>query len=458
MTSRAQKRLRSDDNIDRDRLSELPDDVIVRILSCMPTIDAVRTVLLRRFGTLWTWIHTLDFDMSEYLNKFSQRERRNRDQTRWFCRFVHNVLSLHQNHSIDSFRLLMKFDCCIERLKAIDEINEWLRFALDRQAKEIGLVDEYNYGFCSSKLSEFTSQFLVTLQLDSWEFEGEYKVELGSLKKLSLDQVFMNDENFQRFISGCPSLQELVIVNPYGMNKLRLSAPNIVKLSLVLTYGTHGGYHPTLLYFPNVKNLYLEITAWLLDIVDVSSVRNIYIKNLNFSMDHDDYVATINQVLVGRFQGIEVFRLSCDASKEFLHTIQNLQLLECRWRRIVLELQDFCESCLLGVYRLMNSLKQLEELIIYTTEDFKASADLLRVKLPSSYVTPQLKTITLHGYEKSWKSQHQLVELLLKSAAALDKLVIVPMKSRLKETDELDFVKNLSSFPKASPSARVIFA
>ncbi|XP_074270425.1 uncharacterized protein LOC141594134 [Silene latifolia] len=268
----------------------------------------------------------------------------------------------------------------------------------------------------------------------------------------------MTDENFQRFISGCPSLQELIIANPFGMKKLSLIAPNIDKLWLVLMDEDQWS-RPLLLYFPNLQNLYLEINnGWLLDIIDVSSVHNIYIKNLNFFMNFDDEVPTINQLLVGRFKGIEVFQLSCDASKEFLDEIQNLPLLECKWRRIVLELQDFCESCLLGVYHLMNSLNHLEELVIYTTEDFKASADLLRVERPSSYVTPQLKTITMHGYEKSWMSQLQLVNLLLKSAAALDKLVIVPMKRRLTEAEVLDFVKKLASFPKASPSARVIFA
>ncbi|XP_074270424.1 F-box/FBD/LRR-repeat protein At5g56420-like [Silene latifolia] len=449
MTLKTQKRIRlSEDNVDRDRLGEMPDDVLVRILSCLPIIDAVRTVLLRRFGNLWTLIHTLEFDMSGYLDNFCRWECNNK-HIEWFCRFVRNVLILHQNLCIDKFHVCIDFDSCYERQMAGPDISMWSRFALCRQAKEIKISDECNNDFgTSSILPKFTSQSLVTLELDSCAYDGEFQVDLGCLKKLSLNRVSMTDENFQRFISGCPSLHELIIANPFGMKKLSLIAPNIDKWS-----------RPMLLYFPNLQNLYLEINnGWLLDFIDVSSVHNIYIKNLNFFMNFDDEIPTINQVLVGRFQSIEVFQLSCDASKEFLDEIQNLQLLECRWRRIVLELQDFCESCLLGVYHLMNSLKHLEELVIYSTEDFKASDNLLRVELPSSYVTPQLKTITIHGYEKSWMSQLQLVKLLLKSAAALDKLVIIPMKRHLTKPEELDFVKKLSSFPKASPSARVIFA
>ncbi|XP_074270429.1 uncharacterized protein LOC141594137 [Silene latifolia] len=271
----------------------------------------------------------------------------------------------------------------------------------------------------------------------------------------------MTNEYFQRFISGCPSLQELVIVNLFEMTKLSISAPNIDKLSVFLL-DEHLLNHPRplLLYFPDLKNLYLEINSWKLDIIDVSSVRNIYIKYLNFYMNHhDDLVLTINQALVGKFEGIEVFRLSRNASKEFLHSIQNLELVQCKWKRIVLEVQDFCNNCVLGLYHLMKSLAYLEELIIYTTEDFKASRGLLRIYFPPPpYVTPQLKTVTLHGYAKSWKSQVRLVELLLKRAAALDKLIIVPINHRLKEEEQLEFVKHLSRSRRASPTARVIFS
>ncbi|KAK9666455.1 hypothetical protein RND81_14G186100 [Saponaria officinalis] len=53
MKSSSRKRNRcSEVDVGRDRLSEMPDEVIVHILSCMPTLDAVRTVLLRRFGNL----------------------------------------------------------------------------------------------------------------------------------------------------------------------------------------------------------------------------------------------------------------------------------------------------------------------------------------------------------------------------------------------------------------------
>ncbi|XP_074272663.1 F-box/LRR-repeat protein At1g55660-like [Silene latifolia] len=450
MELRPQKRICSSKN-GRDRFSELPDDVIVRILSCLPTVDAVRTVLLRRFGNLWTLIHTLNFDYDDYIDNFCNCKS-NVKRIRWFCCFVRNALMRQQNLSIHSFHLSIAFNYQDERNKAGDDIKEWLRFALDRQVKEIRLSDnsEYQLG-CSSILPNmFTSQFLVTLHLHSCGFKGEFQVKLGSLKKLSLKYVTLTDENFRRFISGCPSLQDLLIKYPIWMKKLSFSAPKIEKLYLARSYG--GSRFS--LNSPNLKSLNLKFVDWRIDIIDVSSVRDIYIKYERCFMNEDDVLA-LNQMLE-KFEGIEVFRLSCNTSKHFLRIIQKLELLQSRWKRVVLELDDFCGSCLLGMYHLMRSLKHLEELIIHTTEDFKATADLLNIELSSPCVTPQLKTITLHGYGKSWKSQLQLIEFLLKSAAVLEKLVIVSI-CRLKETDELEFVKHVSSFPRTS-TAKVIFA
>ncbi|XP_074270418.1 F-box/LRR-repeat protein At3g26922-like [Silene latifolia] len=455
MSSRPQKRVRSSEgDVGRDRLSEMPDEVLVNILSFMETLDAVRTVLLRRFGNLWTLIHNLEFDTTY-----------SREKKAWVRRFVRNVLMLHQKPSIDRFELCVEFDDEDERDEAANDIKIWFRFALDRQAKEITLSDISSHStFCTTFVPKLTSQFLVTLDIKYCLIETEIQVKLGSLKKLSLTYVYLDDEIFQRFISGCPSLQELFIMDPFGMTDLSFSSPNIDKLSLEFNDEEHWE-HSLALNIPNLKILHLEIYMIGVDIIgtrgvhiiDVSSVRDIYII-YHVSFVSDDEVFPFTTKLLEKFEGAQVFRLSLDFSKIFLRVIQNLQLLRNRWKRIVLELDDFCESYLLGIYHLMRSLKHFEELIIYTTEDFKASTDLQQVELSPPYVPPQLKTITLHGYGETWNSQLLIIESLLKSAAVLDKFVIAPMKHQLKEADKFEFVKQVSSLPKASSSARVIFA
>ncbi|XP_074270797.1 F-box/FBD/LRR-repeat protein At5g56420-like [Silene latifolia] len=136
MILRSGKRIRSsEDDLERDRLSELPDDIILQMISCMPIIDAVRTVLLRRFGNLWTLVPTLKFDMSALSANLSQQESDHMGR-RVSC-FIRNVLMLHQNLSIDRFHLLIKSDSSYETYKAAAaDITKWLSFGFDRQAEE----------------------------------------------------------------------------------------------------------------------------------------------------------------------------------------------------------------------------------------------------------------------------------------------------------------------------------
>ncbi|KAH9617942.1 hypothetical protein KSS87_005090 [Heliosperma pusillum] len=447
-----------------DRLSEMPDEIIVHILSCMPTFDAVRTMLIRRFGNLWTLVHTLNFVVPEVLDTMAV-DSKWRNDVGQFNIFVRNVLMRHKRPFIDKFHLLL--GCLYENgsEEARDDIRMWLKFALEKQAKEIYFCDVRDEFSFSSEFPNFTSQSLMTLELRNCTIFPEFQVNLGSLKKLILRNTGMREEAFQQFICGCPSLQELRINEP-TMKNLKFSAPNIRKLSLVFMKEPFF-YDPWSLDVPNLKSLDLE-TIWIPDVIDVSSIRDVYLKGLDFAVTDEDELKMFI-VFLEKFSRSEVFQLSLDASESFLHSIDELNLLQIRWKRVVLGLRIFCQSCLLGVYQLMKNSKDLEELVIYTDttltytsvcntrnlfsgQAFRASAKLPPVELFDPCVMPKLKIVTLHGYAKPWKHQLQLVEFLLKRATFLEKLVIVP-----NQRHKMNFVMRVSTFQRSSPSARVLF-
>ncbi|KAK9666459.1 hypothetical protein RND81_14G186400 [Saponaria officinalis] len=438
----------SEVDVGRDRLSEMPDEVIIHILSCMPTLDAVRTVLLCRFGNLWTLVPTLKFNICEpdYLDYYEFEQ---------FNIFIRNVLMLHKKLSIDTFHLHTDYWDYIDS-KGVDDVKIWLRFALGRQAKEIEFRTQCDYPF----LHNFISQSLVTLTLYGCSIDPQLQVTLTSLKKLSLEFVSMCDEAFQQFISGCPSLQELLIVNPYGIKKLSLSAPNIDKLSLFHDDECHGA-NLMLLDIPNLKSLDLNVCPV---IIDVSSVRDLHMEDFfgdRYYFDKDDELNTKLKMFLGKCKDVEVFRLSRDASRQFLDAIQSLCLSQNRWKCVVLELGTFAENYLLGIYQLMSSLKHLEELIIYSEYEYRgASTVLIPVELSSPCVMPKLRSVTLHVYSKPWDRWLQLVQFVLRSAACLEKLVIVPNNKyyQLTTAEELEFFKLVSSFHRSSPNASVLFA
>ncbi|KAK9666451.1 hypothetical protein RND81_14G185800 [Saponaria officinalis] len=187
MKSSSRKRNRcSEVDVGRDRLGEMPDEVIVHILSCMPTLDTVRTVLLRRFGNLWTLVPTLKFNIHE------PYYRLNNYKFEQYNIFIHNVLMLHKRLTIDTFHLHTGSWEYIDS-KGVDDVKIWLRFALGRQAKEI----EFHTLCDDPFLPNFISQSLVRLTLHGCSIDPQLQVTLTSLKKLSLESVYMCEEAFQ---------------------------------------------------------------------------------------------------------------------------------------------------------------------------------------------------------------------------------------------------------------------
>ncbi|XP_074302819.1 F-box/FBD/LRR-repeat protein At3g26920-like [Silene latifolia] len=454
----------------RDRLSEMPDEVIVHILSYLPIVDAVRTMLIRPFGTLWTWVPTLDFDLEEVLAELVPADCYwTTDDVRRSFIFVCNVLMLHKRPFIDKFRLYLHYQTNgIRRSELGDEIRMCLKLALDKQARAIYFDEVGNQYFSkSSDYPNFISESLVTLELTSFIIYPKLEVDLGSLKELILDNVTMTEKEFQKFISGCPSLQVLHIDSPSYIRNLSFSAPNIRKLFLRLEEeypDEEPDEEPWRLDFPNLKSLDLNLYG-IPDIIhmEFSCVRDVCL-SVSFRRLGDSEIELRRfKLFWEKLSQSEVFRLPLNLDSEhFLHLLNDLDLLQIRWKRVVLPLRIICQRCVLGVYQLIRSSKDLEELDVHTNTTLTSRSvcdtpNLFSGELLYPCVMPKLKTVTLHGYAKPWEHQLQLVEFLLKSATVLEKLVIVPNKCRLTAEEKLDFVIHVSSFQRFSPSARVLF-
>ncbi|KAK9706521.1 hypothetical protein RND81_07G131900 [Saponaria officinalis] len=198
------KKITNSENINAtnctDRLSELPDEVIVHILSFLPNVDVVRTMLLRRFRNVWTFVPTLRFDLHAYTYGMIRLD---------LC----SKCSDHKGPTIDTFRIsINKFDDDLFVQDVIDDVQMWVIFAIDKGVKNL------DFGISSYDdilpRCVYTSQSLVTLSLSEVKLEDQTQVHLGSLRKLSLYCVHGSDQAFERLISGCPSLLKLIIDKP----------------------------------------------------------------------------------------------------------------------------------------------------------------------------------------------------------------------------------------------------
>ncbi|XP_012465461.2 F-box/FBD/LRR-repeat protein At5g56420, partial [Gossypium raimondii] len=212
-----------------NRLSELPDNVILHIISSLPMKEAVRTCLLStRWKDLFTSISNIELD-----GVLRKRALRNR-----FMEFVDGFLSLRKDISVDRFRLC--YGPGIDHRK----INEW--YAVRHGVRELDLIFQSGTfetrHFTDLKFGVFTCKTVLTLRLfnvPSLVLTIPTHCCLPNLKGLHLTFLkFSDDESIRRLISSCNSLEELLVQSCElsNLNKLSVCHPTFKRLTI------SGGY------------------------------------------------------------------------------------------------------------------------------------------------------------------------------------------------------------------------
>ncbi|KAF3574483.1 hypothetical protein F2Q69_00059909 [Brassica cretica] len=187
-----------------DRISQLPDDLLLKVLSFLPTKVAVSaSILSKRWEFLWMWLPKLEYDDSEY----SEEERYKLHS------FIDLSLPLHKAPVIESLRL--NFDVC-NRFDPIysDDIEKWVLTAVSRCVHELSVtLASMHYELAGLLSSLFTCKSLVLLELTGKIFVNVPRmVFLPSLKFLILRRMFYsNAKSLHQLLSHCPVLEDLVV-------------------------------------------------------------------------------------------------------------------------------------------------------------------------------------------------------------------------------------------------------
>ncbi|KAK9734549.1 hypothetical protein RND81_04G147500 [Saponaria officinalis] len=216
-----------------DRLSSLPDELLCRILSMLPTKDVVATVVLsNRMRKAFSWITTLDFDDSSI--SYCLRCHHLVERFPLYESFVDNVLTKvsQAEQPLTRFRLRVGGDknthfhparhayckhACFPVMRPA-RLNTWLSYPLLHCAlKELDIsfhVGNPNEFKLPSEI--FASQSLEILKLDCWLEIGDGAeiplICLPNLKLLHLHSFnFTEDDFVTRLVSNCSSLEELTL-------------------------------------------------------------------------------------------------------------------------------------------------------------------------------------------------------------------------------------------------------
>ncbi|XP_025822245.1 F-box protein At5g03100-like [Panicum hallii] len=172
-----------------DRLSGLPDRVLLRVLSHLKAWEAVRTcVLSRRWRNLWASASGLDIRQPCGCHGAAADDML---QPEAFATFVKNLLLRRRPFApLDSLRL------CWSHEDPDGDANFWIAYAVRHGAEEIELSGEHHH---VNPTPEYTS-FIYP------ECSG-----LGycNLRILKLSRVKMDDTTLRQLCSRCTSLEEL---------------------------------------------------------------------------------------------------------------------------------------------------------------------------------------------------------------------------------------------------------
>ncbi|XP_013605673.1 PREDICTED: FBD-associated F-box protein At4g10400-like [Brassica oleracea var. oleracea] len=255
-----------------DRISELSDELLVKILLLVPTKVAVSTsILSKRWKYLWMWLPKLEFSYRHVVDPECERLQS----------FLDRNLRLHRAPVIESFR----FYICCSCLKP-KNIKMWVSTAVSHCLRELDISRRSDPPDKPDILPSilFTCKSLVVLKLAGGILlDVPRMVSLPSLKTLQLRRVrYFNEETLQRLLSNCPVLEDLVLVLSNGdtTGKLTVVVSSLLSLSLYLShYLKIDGYvieTPSLKYFKLVedscRNHYclIENMPFLVEALDVN--------------------------------------------------------------------------------------------------------------------------------------------------------------------------------------------
>ncbi|KAJ3675553.1 hypothetical protein LUZ60_004595 [Juncus effusus] len=163
-------------NGDPDRLSNLPDAVLITILSLLKARDGVQTcVLSKRWRNLWAFVPFLDFNCDDFVAGRNVTEFRNLSDilsfsdVERFQNFVSTYLRLRDNSTdVHSFSLRHTKYGCNSEIWGLNRMwagldRMWIRYALKHNVKKLAL---YGHDCIDLPDTLFTSESLEVLSMD----------------------------------------------------------------------------------------------------------------------------------------------------------------------------------------------------------------------------------------------------------------------------------------------------
>ncbi|XP_021855642.2 F-box/FBD/LRR-repeat protein At2g26030-like [Spinacia oleracea] len=448
-----------------DRLSSLPDALLIEIISLLPSNAAIATALLSpQWRGLWAHITSVDIDTRQFLHRLDA------------CSAINQVIEKFISPLIRTFSLRV-YDQNVKHIFFSGVMDSWFCRICDRNVEEISLKildSKSDYKFSSpwsvfpTPWCVFQTPSLVVLELDSDIPRRCYGISddiitskviitLPNLKKLSIRVSHDECQGWGKLIESCPSLEVLsmVVVLTKGIYvvdepaiNLSITSRNLVRLNLsVLVYEMASVVVDT----PRLEYLRSEVLI-LSKFVFVNKPNSIREAFISFD---DGYG---NNWFMELLQSISnVSSLTLCIRDDYVMITAAVLLANLTYLR--LEMSYFLMYMVL--LRLLNSCPSMEVLVLRVSNNFYPNHlipingyDFVPLCLMTRIKMIEIEAFSLYYYD-NWSF---LLRYFLISAQVLERLIFTQFYSNNSGFQKSEFWKELSAYKRSSPMCEIEFS
>ncbi|CAI9759519.1 unnamed protein product [Fraxinus pennsylvanica] len=402
-----------------DLISNLPGSIIDNIMGCLPLRDAVRTsILSREWRYKWVTCPELVFDFW-----FDQMFLGNHKLER----LVYPILELHQGP-------LIKFAIQVPAFRSCPDIDHWVDLMQNNTIQDFTLhISRGDNHKLPCRI--FTFHQLRKLKLYKCVFNPPSGFKgFHKLLNLDLQNVDLEHETFASFISACPMLERLRLIDCTSFDCLEIDAPKLKFLEF------HGVFRSI-----SFKN------SPLLEGVFISFSSMEFKTGNRFSSNLINSLSCLPSLEKLHLQAFALEELAEDGlPKKLPVTLEKLKILHLSDMYFE-KIEEI--ACVLCLIRSSPNLQKLK-ITAFTFDVVESVGEYLRAQKSSDCLLAQLKTVDMLLFS-GVEPEMEFVKYLLASATGLEEMAILPHSGSVSDGG-VSILNELKQFPRASAKAEII--
>ncbi|CAH9069634.1 unnamed protein product [Cuscuta epithymum] len=272
-----------------DRLSALPDCLVIHILSFLGLEKAaITSVLGKRWRYLWAELPKLEF----YFWENSGEETKKISD---FVAWVHKTLATRKSKYLEKFTVRFPYQECFS-----SDVDNWLEFASKNKVKEVYFDLSATNDFYTLCDMMYSYPSLTSLSLSGCILNPERKIEWQSLTSLEISNVDLPQSVVEKVLSCCPVLNSLSLCDCWGFTCLEINSPNLCKLR-VHDSDDDESENFLEIYAPYLKSLVLSLypIERKLKLTNLSSLVSAHFSFAGYTWDpmYEDVLSNTKEII-----------------------------------------------------------------------------------------------------------------------------------------------------------------